>query len=143
VSSVPSRDLLPGGIFSTRRQVRRIGGLMGIGVAVGLWLTGVIAEWILPGIVGGAISFVLMVMALPVMPILGMPAVGGSSRLLWAMAISATLWWILGQVVALRVAQRPVVGWREWVKEFVTLSLGLWLGAAMALAIGALALGAL
>jgi hypothetical protein len=59
------------------------------------------------------------------------------------MAISATLWWILGQVVAFRVAQRPVVGWREWVKEFVTLSLGLWLGAAMALAIGALALGAL
>jgi flagellar biosynthesis protein FliR len=116
---------------------------MGIAVAVCLWLTGVIAEWILPGIVGGAISFVLMVMALPVMPILGMPAVGGSNRLLLAMALSATLWWIIGQVVATRVAQRPVVGWREWLKEFVTLSLGLWIGAAMALALGALALGAL
>lgn len=143
VSSVPSRDLLPGGIFSTRRQVRRIGGLMGIAVAVCLWLTGVIVGWLLSGLVGGAISFVLMVMALPVMPILGMPAVGGGSRLLIAMAISATLWWILGQVVATRVAQRPVVGWREWAKEFVTMGLGLWIGAAMALAIGALALGAL
>jgi hypothetical protein len=143
VSSVPTRDLLPGGIFSTRRQIRRIGGLMGIVIAISLWLTGVIAGWLLPGIVGGAMSFVLMVMALPVMPILGMPAVGGSSRLLMAMALSATLWWILGQVVGIRVAQRPVVGWREWLKEFMTLSLGLWIGAAMALALGALALGAL
>ena len=77
------------------------------------------------------------------MPIFGMPAVGGGSRLMLAMALSATLWWILGQVVGIRVAQRPVVGWREWSKEFVTLSLGLWVGAAMALALGALALGAL
>lgn len=143
VSSVPTRDLLPGGIFSTRRHIRRIGGLMGIVVAICLWLTGMIAGWLLPGIVGGAISFVLMVMALPVMPILGMPAVGGGSQLMLAMALSATLWWILGQVVGIRVAQRPVVGWREWSKEFVTLSLGLWIGAAMALALGALALGAL
>ena len=143
VSLVPTRDLLPGGIFATRRQIRRIGGLMGIVVAVCLWLTGVILGWLFSGIVGGAISFVLMVMALPVMPILGMPAVGGGSRLLLAMAISAAVWWILGQVVAARVAHRPVVGWREWLKEFVTLSLGLWIGAAMALGLGALALGAL
>jgi hypothetical protein len=143
VSSVPTRDLLPGGIFSTRRQIRRIGGLMGIVVAIGLWITGVIVGWVLSGIVGGAISFVLMVMALPVMPILGMPAVGGGNRLLLAMALSAALWWILGQIVGTRVAQRPVVGWREWLREFVTLSLGLWIGAAMALALGALILGAL
>jgi len=141
VSSVPSRDLLPGGIFSTRRQVRRIGGVMGIVVAMCLWLTGVIVDWLLSGLVGGAISFVLMVMALPVMPILGMPAVGGGNRLMLAMALSGALWWSLGQVVATRVAQRPVVGWREWLKEFVTMSLGLWIGAALALVLGALALG--
>ena len=141
VSSVPSRDLLPGGIFSTRRQVRRIGGVMGIVVAMCLWLTGVIVDWLLSGLVGGAISFVLMVMALPVMPILGMPAVGGGNRLRLARALSGALWWSLGQVVATRVAQRPVVGWREWLKEFVTMSLGLWIGAALALVLGALALG--
>jgi hypothetical protein len=138
---VPSRDLLPGGIFSTRRQVRRIGGVMGIVVAMCLWLTGVIVDWLLSGLVGGAISFVLMVMALPVMPILGMPAVGGGNRLRLARALSGALWWSLGQVVATRVAQRPVVGWREWLKEFVTMSLGLWIGAALALVLGALALG--
>ena len=77
------------------------------------------------------------------MPILGMPAVGGSARLMVAMAVSAFIWWILGQVVATRVTQRPVVGWREWLKEFVTMSLGVWLGAGLALVIGALALGVL
>jgi hypothetical protein len=140
---MPSRDLLPGGIFSTRRHIRRLGGVMGIVVAISLWLTGVLTSWLLSGLAGGAISFVLMVMALPVMPILGMPAVGGSARLMVAMAVSAFIWWILGQVVATRVTQRPVVGWREWLKEFVTMSLGVWLGAGLALVIGALALGVL
>ena len=143
MSVVPSRDLLPGGIFSTRRHIRRLGGVMGIVVAISLWLTGVLTSWMLSGLAGGAISFVLMVMALPVMPILGMPAVGGSARLMVAMAVSAFIWWILGQVVATRVTQRPVVGWREWLKEFVTMSLGVWLGAGLALVIGALALGVL
>jgi hypothetical protein len=143
VSVVPSRDLLPGGIFSTRRHIRRLGGVMGIVVAISLWVTGVLTSWLLSGLAGGAISFVLMVMALPVMPILGMPAVGGSARLIVAMAISAFIWWILGQVVATRVTQRPVVGWREWLKEFVSMSLGVWLGAGLALVIGALALGVL
>lgn len=137
------KDLLPGGIFSTRRAVRRTGGLMGIGVAVALWLCGVILGWLFSGLVGGAVSFMLMVMALPVMPILGMPATGGTSRVLVAVAISAGLWWILGQFVAARVARRPVVGWREWLREFVTMGLGVWIGAACALALGALMLGAL
>jgi len=34
------------------------------------------------------------------------------------------------------------VGWREWAREFVFLGLGLWIGAAGALIIGAVALGA-
>lgn len=135
------KDLLPGGIFSTRRAVRRTGGLMGIGVAFALWFSGIVLGWLFSGLIGGALSFMLMVMALPVMPILGMPATGGTSRLLTAIAISAALWWVLGQVVATRVARRPVVGWREWLKEFATMGLGLWIGAACALALGALMLG--
>ncbi len=127
---------------ATRRAVRRRGGFMAIGVAASMWLGGIVLSWILPGVMGGVISFVLMVMALPVMPILGMPASGGGQRLLIAVVSSAVIWWFIGQTVAARVAKRPVVGWREWVREFVLLGLGLWMGAAGALIIGALALGA-
>jgi hypothetical protein len=115
---------------------------MAIAVAASMWLGGIVLSWILPGVIGGAISFVLMVMALPVMPILGMPASDGGQRLLIAVVSSVVIWWFIGQTVAARVAKRPVVGWREWAREFVLLGLGLWIGAAGALIIGALALGA-
>ena len=116
---------------------------MGIGVAASLWLSGVVLSLFLPGTIGGAFSFLTMVMALPVMPILGMPAAGGGQRLLVAVALSSVIWWFIGQTVAARVSKRPVVGWREWAKEFAVLGLGLWIGAAGALIIGALALGGL
>ena len=115
---------------------------MAIGCAVGLWLLGVVLSWIVSGPKGGSVAFVLMVMALPVMPILGMPAAGGAARLSLAVASSAVLWWFLGQVVAGRVTKRPVVGWREWLREFVVAGLGLWIGAAGGLLLGVLVLGA-
>ena len=90
---------------------------------------------------GGSVAFVLMVMALPVMPILGMPSAGGTARLLIAIVSSAVLWWFLGQVVAGRVTKRPVVGWREWLREFFVVGLGLWIGAAGGLLLGVLVLG--
>ena len=133
---------MPGGVAATRRSIRRRGGLIGICFAVALWLIGVVIKMVLSGTIGGAVSFVCLVMALPVMPILGMPASGGNTRLLIAIAISAAMWWILGQVVAGRVTKRPVVGWREWVREFVIVGLGLWIGAAGGLLLGALLLGA-
>ncbi|MBJ7491136.1 MAG: hypothetical protein JHC59_07355 [Ilumatobacteraceae bacterium] len=141
-SSTGGRFMLPGGVASTRRSIKRRGGFMAIGCAVGLWLLGVVFSWIVSGPKGGSVAFVLMVMALPVMPILGMPAAGGAARLLLAVASSAVLWWFLGQVVAGRVTKRPVVGWREWLREFVVAGLGLWIGAAGGLLLGVLVLGA-
>lgn len=72
----------------------------------------------------------------------GMPAAGGTARLLVAISSSAVLWWILGQVVAGRVTKRPVVGWREWLREFFLVGIGLWIGAAGGLLLGVLVLGA-
>ena len=134
--------MLPGGVASTRRSIKRRGGFMAIGCALGLWLLGVVFSWLVSGPKGGSVAFVLMVMALPVMPILGMPAAGGTARLLVAIASSAALWWFLGQVVAGRVTKRPVVGWREWLREFFVVGLGLWIGAAGGLLLGVLVLGA-
>ncbi|MSV37321.1 MAG: hypothetical protein F2916_04625 [Actinobacteria bacterium] len=54
---------------------------------------------------------------------------------------SGVLWWLLGQVVAGRVTKRPVVGWREWLREFFVVGLGLWIGAAGGLLLGVLVLG--
>ena len=133
---------MPGGVASTRRSIKRRGGFMAIGCAVLLWLLGVAFSWLVSGPKGGSVSFVLMVMALPVMPILGMPAAGGTARLSVAIASSVVLWWFLGQVVAGRVTKRPVVGWREWVREFFVVGLGLWIGAAGGLLLGVLVLGA-
>ena len=133
---------MPGGLFATRRAIRRRGGLIAIGIAILLWLLGVVVKFLFSGSLGGAVSFVCMVMALPVMPVLGMPATGGGSRLLVAIALSGAMWWLLGQVVAARVTQRPIVGWREWTREFVVMGLGLWVGAAGGLLLGALLLGA-
>lgn len=135
--------VIPGGVVATRRAIRRRGGLMGIGVAIALWVIGLVLGALLSDPIGGAASFMFLVMALPVMPLLGMPATGGTTRLYVALIASAVLWWLLGQIVAARVARRPVVGWREWLREFVTMGLGLWIGAAGGLLLGALALGAL
>jgi hypothetical protein len=133
---------MPGGLFATRRAIRRRGGLIAIAIAISLWLLGVVVKFVFSGSIGGGVSFICMVMALPVMPLLGMPATGGSSRLLVAIALSGAMWWLLGQVVAARVTQRPVVGWREWTREFVVIGSGLWVGAAGGLLLGAFLLGA-
>ena len=142
-SSSSRRVAIPGGVVATRRSIRRRGGLMGVAVAIGLWLVGLILGVLLSGSIGGAAAFVFLVMALPVMPLLGMPATGGTTRLFVAIIASGVLWWVLGQIVAARVSKRPVVGWREWLREFVVMGLGLWIGAAGGLMLGALALGAL
>lgn len=133
------RDLLPGGIFSTRRLVRRFGGVAGVATAASLWLLGLVVSWISSGMVGGALSFVLTVMALPVMPLAGMPVSGGGGRMLAVVAASAVSWWIVGQMVAARVARKPVVGWGDWARGFVVMGSGLWMGAVGAMMIAAVA----
>lgn len=137
-----ARPVVPGGVVATRRAIRRRGGLTAVIIAAGLWCVGQIAGWWFDGPVGGVVSFIALVMALPVMPMLGMPAAGGGTRLLVAIAVSGAAWWFLGQIVAGRVTRYPVVGWREWTKEFLVVGLGLWIGAGGGLLLGALLLGA-
>ena len=134
--------MLPGGVVAVRRSIRRTGGLLAIGVAALIWLASVTLSWFLPGPLGGAVSFLGVVLACPVMPALGIPASGGSGRMLLAVALSAVLWWLVGQLTAARVARTPVVGYREWLMSFLAIGSALWVGALLGLLLGALALGA-
>ena len=81
-------------------------------------------------------------MAVPAMPLFGIPATSGDHNVLLAIGVSAIAWWFVGQMAAGRVTKSPVVGWREWTKEFVVLGSALWLGAAGGLLLAALLLGA-
>lgn len=134
---------MPGGVTATRRSIRRTGGVRALCVAAGLWFAGVLFSFILSGPVGGALSFVGLVLAVPALPAFGIPAAGGTGRFLLAIAVSAAAWWVIGQVAAVRATRRPVAGNREWFVAFVQLGAGLWLGALGGLALGALALGVL
>lgn len=98
---------------------------------------------ILGGVLGGVTSFVCLVLAVPAMPFLGIPASGGTPRVALAVVASTGLWWFLGQVAAGRATRRPVVGWREWMREFAVLGSGVWAGAVGGIVLAALLLGAL
>lgn len=135
--------MLPGGVVAIRRSIRKTGGLLGIGVAASMWIASVVLSWVLPGPISGAVSFLGVVLACPVMPALGVPATGGSGRVLLAIAISGVLWWLVGQLTAARVARNPVVGYREWLLSFLAIGSAIWIGALLGVLLGALALGAL
>jgi hypothetical protein len=123
--------------------VRSRGGLTGIVVSLSIVVVGWLLKVVLGGAVGGAVSFVALVAAFPLMPVAGIPAASGTLRIAAAVLASLAVWWVLGQMVAGRVTRRAVAGWREWTREFLVLGSGLWLGAVGAVLLAALALGAL
>lgn len=116
---------------------------MGWAVFVGLLATGWLTRMIIGGSFGGGLSFLLTVVALPMLPVLGLPAATGASRWFVAYAVSIPMWWALGRVAAVRVSSRAVVGWREWTVEFVLMSAGIAIGAIGAVVLGAFILGLL
>jgi hypothetical protein len=143
MSSRAKRAPIPGGVVLTRRHVRRRGGFVGIGVAFALFALGWIVDSLLGGARGNALSFVLTMVAFPAMPVLGIPAAGGTSRMFVAVVISLVLWWILGQLAAAKVSTRPIVGWREWSREFSLFAVSIIAGTAGAVILAAYFLGLL
>jgi hypothetical protein len=133
---------VPDGIIAHRTSVRNKGGLVASGLALGMALGGLVLVG-LPGSLFGAIGFLIIVAALPTLPMFGVPAVSGTVVYLLAAATSLGLWFALGHVSAVRATRRAVSGWQEWRREFRPLAIGVWLGAIIALAVAALILGAL
>jgi len=130
------------GIIANRNLVRKRGGVVAVAMSASLALVGLILL-ALPGSLLGILGYLILVIALPVLSIAGVPAVSTFASYTLAALASAAIWFALGQVSAIRATRRAVVGWPEWAREFRPLAIGVAIGAVLALALSAIVLGAL
>lgn len=122
--------------------MRKRGGIVAVALSTSLALVGLILV-ALPGSLFGMIGYLVLVIALPVLSIAGVPAVSALTSYIVATVVSAAIWFALGQISAIRATQRAIAGWPEWVREFRPLAIGVAIGAVLALALSAIVLGAL
>ena len=134
--------VVPDGIIANRALVRSRGAVTAAGFAAAIALAGVVLL-ALPGSPTGILGFLLLIAALPTLPMFGVPAVTGVTVYLLGAATSFGAWFAIGHLAALRASKRAVVDWSDWRREFIPLALGLLLGGVLALIIGGLVLGAL
>ena len=130
------------GIIANRNLVRKRGGVVAVAMSASLALLGLILL-ALPGSLLGILGYLILVIALPVLSIAGIPAVSTFASYAFATLASATIWFGLGQVSAIRATRRAGAGWPEWAREFRPLAIGVAIGAVMALALSGIVLGAL
>lgn len=114
---------------------------MGWAAGAGLLVVGWLIRMIIGGSLGGGLGFLFTVVALPMLPLLGVPATSGTTRWMIAYAVSIVMWWFLGRLASARVGSRAIVGWREWATEFAALSAGICIGSIGAVVLGAVLLG--
>ena len=139
---VRSPRIVVDGIIANRNLVRKRGGVVAVAMSASLALVGLILL-ALPGSLLGILGYLILVIALPVLSIAGVPAVSTFASYILATLASAAIWFALGQVSAIRATRRAVVGWPEWAREFRPLAIGVAIGAVLALALSAIVLGAL
>jgi len=130
------------GIIFHRARVRTRGGAYATAFGLGLALVGAVLL-ALPGTLLGFVGFGLVFAGLPVLPMTGVPIVSSTTSYVVAILASAGVWFLIGHVSALRATRRAVASWPEWFREVRPLALGVWAGSLLALALGAVILGAL
>ena len=142
VQPTRSPRVVEDGIIFHRTRVRTRGGaiavLAGLGTAV---VGGILLA--LPGTLLGFVGFCLVFAGLPVLPMTGVPVVSSTASYVVAILASGAVWFALGHVAALRATRRAVASWPEWIREIRPLAFGVWAGSLIALALGAIILGAL
>ena len=122
--------------------MRQRGGITAVAISAAVALVGFVLV-ALPRSILGVIGFLVLIAAVPVLPMLGVPAVSSTSAYVLAVFLSASLWFVIGHVSALRATKRAVSGWPEWIREVRPFAIGVWVGAILSLAISAVVLGAL
>ena len=137
-----SRRVVPDGIVAHRNAVRQRGGLIAVALSLGVLVVGLVLL-ALPGSLTGLLGFVLTFIALPTMPLFGIPASGGFTLYTMSFFSSVLLWWIIGHYASIRAIREIIASWPEWRREFRPLAIGLVLGSLISLALAALILGAL
>jgi hypothetical protein len=136
----PLSPEVPGGLRQHRTRVRRWGVLAGLAIP---GVLGVVATALLRGSETGwrgIPGFALAVMAVPTLPLAGIPAAGGSTRWTVAIVTSALLWLLVAVTATRRAALRVPTGWREWRREWLPLAAGVWAGALVALGVAGVAM---
>jgi hypothetical protein len=132
---------VPDGLASHRRRVRTWGAVAGLVPPGILAAIGGLLLWGSTSAARGLTGFIFLVMGVPVLPLLGVPAEGGSNRYLLAAVASVVLWLAIGWVAARRATRLAVAGWAEWRREYLPLAIGVWVGAAAALVIAGTMVG--
>lgn len=130
---------VPDGPVANRRRIRQLGALAGLVppiIAAGL---GALLLWGSNTGWRGVPGFGLLVAAMPVLPITGVPAEGGNTRYLIAVVTSAVMWLVIGSVAARRATKLPVATWEDWVEEYRRLAIGAAAGGVAALVLSWLA----
>lgn len=137
------RRIVPGGIVDLKRRVARQGGFAGIGVGFSLAAFGALVLAATDGAVPGALGYVFVSFGVPLLALVGVPAVSSAGR--WGVAVvgSAAMWWALGQISATRVRRLVISGWLEWAREFAVYAAGVWIGVVLGLVVAARSLGAI
>ncbi len=89
----------------------------------------------------GVLSFVLAILAAPVLLVAGVPLSTGTQVWVVSLAGSAVLWLLVSVVAARRATASPVASWRDFWREYFWLAGGVWLGVVGALIAADLVLG--
>lgn len=117
-----------------------MGGFFAIALSIAVLIVGLLLL-VLPGSITGVPGFVLTVIALPTLPLFGVPATGGFVRYFLSLITSLFLWWVIGHYAARRAIQSTISSWPEWLREFRPLAIGVVLGSIISLALAAAVLG--
>jgi hypothetical protein len=120
----------------------RKGALVGASIPAALLVIGLVARVVLGSDNGSTIAFVFALIALPALPVFGVPAETDSGRIIAAVVLSLAAWLVIGAFASMRVAKRPLVGWKEWSSQYWPIATGMVVGAVLALLLAAVMLGA-
>jgi hypothetical protein len=137
------RRIVPGGIIDLKGVLARRGGLAGIGVGAASALFGAFILAVSGSAFLGAVGYVFVAFGIPLLSVVGVPAVSGGARWFLAVIGSAALWFAIGHFSAARVRRKVVAGWREWGIEFALYAGGVCLGVLLGLVFAAKSLGAI